>query len=128
MNPFTIFLQFITGGGVNGIAKEIRQYHTDRLKAETDKDKLAIDLEIEHLRQRQNALTRGSGAWISKLIQALWAAPFILYNFKVVFYDKVLGLGVTDKLGSFEQNIGMIIVGFYFLTTGAVYTINKIRN
>ena len=60
-------------------------------------------------------------------MQAAWAAPFIVYNAKVIIWDKVLKLGVTDPLGQFEQNIGMIIVGFYFLATGAAFTINQMK-
>lgn len=120
-------LKWLTGGGLSSIAAELRQAHADKLKAQTDQDKLAADVKISQLEARQAALVQGQGSWISKAVQAAWAAPFILYIWKLVVWDKILKMGATDPLGQFEQNIAMIIVGFYFLTTGAAYTINHVK-
>lgn len=118
---------WFTGGGLNGIASELRQAHADKLQAQTNEDKIAADVTIAQLNARQNALIQGKGSWISKVVQAAWATPFIIYNAKVIVWDKVLKLGTTDPLGQFEQNLGMIIVGFYFLATGAAFTINQVK-
>ena len=124
---FGQFLTWIMGGGFSGIAEQLQIAHRNKLQAETDEQKLAADVTIKQLEARQNALVQGEGAWVSKVVQAAWATPFIIFNFKVIVWDKVLKLGVTDPLGQFEQNIGMIIVGFYFLATGAAFTINQVR-
>jgi len=124
---WTGVIKWITGGGFSGIASELRQAHADKLQAQTDEQKLAADVTINQLEARQNALVQGEGAWVSKVVQAAWATPFIIFNFKVIVWDKVLKLGVTDPLGEFERNIGMIIVGFYFLTTGATYAIRQVK-
>ncbi len=124
---FATLFKWLTGGGFSGIASELRQAHADKLNAQTDEQKLTADVTINQLEARQNAMIKGQGSWISKAVQAAWATPFIVYNAKVIVWDKVLGLGVTDPLGQFEQNLGMIIVGFYFLTTGAAFTINQVR-
>ena len=118
---------WFTGGGLNGIASELRQAHADKLQAQTDEGKIAADVTIAQLNARQNALIQGKGSWISKAVQAAWAAPFIIYTWKLVVWDKVLKLGVTDALGSFESDIAKIIVGFYFLTTGAAFVINQVK-
>ena len=124
---FARLVGWIMGGGLSGIAEQLQIAHQNRLQAQTDEQKLAADIAIKQLEARQNALIHGKGAWISKAVQAAWALPFIIFNFKVIVWDKVLGLGVTDPLGQFEQNIGVIIVGFYFLATGAAFTINQVR-
>jgi hypothetical protein len=124
---FARVLGWIMGGGLSGIAEQLQIAHRNRLQAQTDEQKLAADITIKQLEARQNALIHGKGAWLSKAVQATWALPFIIFNFKVIVWDKVLKLGVTDPLGQFEQNIGMIIVGFYFLTTGAVFAINQVK-
>ena len=121
------FLTWIMGGGFSGIAEQLQIAHRNKLQAETDEQKLAADITIKQLEARQNALIQGEGAWVSKVVQAAWATPFIIFNFKVIVWDKVLKLGVTDPLGEFERNIGMIIVGFYFLTTGATYAIRQVK-
>jgi len=124
---FAGLVAWIVRGGLSGIAEQLQVAHRNKLQAETDEQKLAADITIKQLEARQNALIHGKGAWISKAVQAAWAFPFIIFNFKVIVWDKVLKLGVTDPLGQFEQNIGMIIVGFYFLATGAAFTINQVR-
>lgn len=121
------FLKFISGGGFNAITSELRKAYSDKLQAQTSEQKLAADITINQLEMRQKALVQGKGAWITKLVQALWAFPFIVYCWKLVIWDKVLKLGVTDPLGVFESDIAKIIVAFYFLTTGVAYTIDKVR-
>ncbi len=120
-------IRWITGGGLSGVASELRQAYKDKLDAQNDEQRIQADITIKQLEARQNALIEGQMSWISKVVQAAWAAPFIIYNAKVIVWDKVFKLGVTDPLGQFEQNIGMIIVGFYFLTTGATVAIRQAR-
>jgi len=124
---FAGLVAWIMRGGLSGIAEQLQVAHRNKLQAETDEQKLAADITIKQLEARQNALIQGKGAWVSKAVQAAWAFPFIIFNFKVIVWDKVLKLGVTDPLGEFERNIGMIIVGFYFLTTGANYAIRQMK-
>jgi len=124
---FAGLVAWIMRGGLSGIAEQLQVAHRNKLQAETNEQKLAADITIKQLEARQNALIQGKGAWVSKAVQAAWAFPFIIFNFKVIVWDKVLKLGVTDPLGEFERNIGMIIVGFYFLTTGANYAIRQMK-
>lgn len=109
-------LRFITGGGLAGIADRLADAYEVRQKAQTHREKLQADMAIARLEARRDALVTGQGAWVSKVVQALWAAPFVLYTWKLIVWDKILGWGTTDGLESFETNIAMIIVSFYFLT------------
>jgi hypothetical protein len=52
------------------------------------------------------------------MIRPLFALPFIIYNFKVIVYDKVLGLGITDDLSASYWQLQMVVFGAYFLTRG----------
>lgn len=124
---FAILIKWLTSGGLSGVASELRQARKDKLDAQNDDQRIQADVTISQLEARQNALINGKGAWVSKVVQAAWATPFIVFNAKVIIWDKVLGLGVTDPLGPFEQKIGVTIVGFYFLTTGVMLAINQVR-
>lgn len=116
-------LKFFTGGGANGIANQLRQAHKDTLDAENDEDRIAAQERSDTLLTRMEAQTRGEASWLPKLVRACWAAPFIVYTGKIIIYDKVLGLGVTDGLGQYEQTLGLMIAGFFFLDA----TVHKIR-
>jgi hypothetical protein len=41
----------------------------------------------------------------------------VLYNAKLVVYDKMLGLGVTDPLSPALYDLQSVIIGFFFVTT-----------
>lgn len=124
---FAAILSWITGGGLNGLASQLRLAQQDKLNAANDEERIAAEVEIQQLQSRQQALISGKGAWISNVVQALFAIPYIVYNAKVIVWDKVLGLGVTDPLGPHETNLGLIIVGFYFLTVGVKSTIRQAK-
>jgi hypothetical protein len=116
-------LRWVTGGGLSGIASQLRQAQKDRLDASNDKARLAADERVKSLQAQMLAQTSGEASWLPKAVRAVWTLPFVIYTAKVIVWDKVLGWGVTDGLGSYERSIGMIIVGFYFLDA----TIGKIR-
>lgn len=50
------------------------------------------------------------------IVRLLIVAPFIIYNGKVVLWDKVLGWGVTDPLSTEFAAINSLIIGFYFVS------------
>ncbi|MCR4332284.1 MAG: hypothetical protein NUV34_06210, partial [Sulfuricaulis sp.] len=59
--------------------------------------------------------SNGPASWI----RPLFAFPFVVYNGKLVLWDKVLGWGTTDPLSAELFQIEMIIIGAFFLTRGA---------
>lgn len=110
-----------------GLGNQLRRAYQAKLDAKNDADRLAADVTIKSLEARVMAQTQGQGAWLSKAVQAAWAAPFIIFAWKVIVWDKVLGWGVTDPLGPLETDIGRIIVAFYFLTTGVHSIVSRFR-
>ena len=108
-------VSFFAGGGLGEIADRLASAYEAKQEAETDKDRIKADVTISQLEARQSALIEGQGSWVSKAVQAAWAAPFVIYTSKVIVWDKVLGWGVTDPLGEYEQRLGLLIASFYFL-------------
>ena len=54
------------------------------------------------------------GNWMTRWVRPLWALPFVIFTFKVVVYDKVLGLGSTPALDPAMWNVFMLVAGAYF--------------
>lgn len=113
---------------LKAVAKELTEAYLQKQNAETERDRIHAEVVIQQLEARQKALSEGQWTWVTKLVQALWAFPFILYTSKVIVWDKVLGWGVTDPLGPYEQNIGYVIVGFFFLSSYGPGIIKRIKN
>lgn len=105
-------IALIFGGG---IPDQLRRAYEAKLNAQNDADRLAAEIEIAKLEARQASHAIG-GRWIT-LVQIAWALPFVIYNAKLVLWDKVLGWGVTDPLSAELYHLQGVIVGFFFVTT-----------
>lgn len=111
-------LSWLTGGGLSGLASEIRQARKDVLDAENDEQRLKSKERLGTLLVRKDAQTQGQANWLPKVVRAvLFALPIGIYLWKLIVWDKILGWGVTDPLGEFEKNVASVVVAFYFLTS-----------
>jgi hypothetical protein len=98
---------------LGGLAGKLADAYTAKANAQTDEARIAADVTIAQLQARQAAVIAG-GRWIAP-VQAAFAVMFLIYYGKLLIWDKVLGLGVTDGLSPSLENLGMIVVGFIFL-------------
>jgi hypothetical protein len=60
-------------------------------------------------------LEREGDGKINQIIRALLAAPVIAFLWKVIIWDKVLGLGTTDDLSEKLWYVTMMVLGFYYV-------------
>lgn len=92
-----------------------------KLDAGNTREKIAADLAARELaveeRERELAtqvLLAEQGRWYTALPRPLFALAFIIYVWKVVVWDKVLGLGTTDALAGDVAQWAMIVLTAYF--------------
>lgn len=98
------------------VAARLVDAYAAREQAKTDVDRIAADVTIRQLEARQAVLVAG-GRWIAP-VQAAFAVMFLIYNAKLIIWDKVLGLGTTDPLSPELYWLQGIVVGFIFLQAG----------
>lgn len=113
-------LNWFLGGGLSGIARELRGAYRDRLNATNDADRIAADERIATAEARVEAIRVGG---LASVVRAAWAGLFFAYEAKLIVYDKMLGLGVTDPLNETQAMIEMIVIGFFFLDS----TVDRLR-
>jgi len=106
--------RWVTGGGLSGLADQIRRAYEVKLKAANDSDRIAAEVTIKQLEERQSILLAEQRNWLTRLIRPLWVAPFIIYDWKILVIDKALGLGATDDLSQQFWQIQMLMLTFYF--------------
>ena len=109
-------LSWLAGGGVAAIGKELNRAYQAKLDAKNDHERIEAEKQIAALSARQSVLIAEQGSWMTRWIRPAFALPFIIYNFKIVVWDKVLGLGATDSLSPEFWQLQMIVFGAYFLT------------
>ncbi|MCK9917812.1 hypothetical protein MXD81_52605 [Microbacteriaceae bacterium K1510] len=102
-------------------AKAAVDAYRAKLSAENTSEKIAADLAARELsvieRERELAtqiVLAEQGRWYTALPRPLFAAAFIVYAWKVVVWDKVLGWGTTDPLTGDVAQWAMIVLTAYF--------------
>jgi hypothetical protein len=102
-------------------AKAAVDAYRAKLSAENTSEKIAADLAARELavesREAELAtqiVTAEQGRWVTALPRPLFAFAFIIYVWKVVVWDKVLGLGATDPLSGEVSQWAMIVLTAYF--------------
>src|SRR5215469_6298739 len=102
-------------------AKAAVDAYRAKLAAESTSEKIAADLAAREMsveqRERELAtelLLAEQGRWYTALPRPLFAFAFIVYAWKVVVWDKVLGLGTTDALSGDMSQWAMVVLTAYF--------------
>ena len=109
-------LSWLTGGGIKAIGAELRGAYEARLRATNDHEKLQAEQNIARLEAQQAVIIAEQGRWLTAWVRPLIALPFVLYLWKLILWDKVLGWGSTDDLSPNLWNMMTVIIGAYFLT------------
>jgi hypothetical protein len=74
----------------------------------------AIALDRREAEVNAQVVLAEQGNWVTRWVRPVWALPFILFTFKVVVYDKMMGWGTTPALDPNMWSVFMIMVGAYF--------------
>jgi len=73
----------------------------------------ALLAEIEVRKSADAIIIAEQGRWYTAIIRPLLAAPVIIYLWKVIVWDIVLGLGSTDPIGGdVAQWAGSIVTAY----------------
>jgi hypothetical protein len=118
---FTTVLGWL-GNLIGGpFAKAAVDAYRAKLSADNTSEKIAADLTARELgvQQRERELAAQvviaeQGRWYAALPRPFFAGAFIIYVWKVVVWDKVLGWGTTDPLGGDVAQWAMIVLTAYF--------------
>lgn len=102
-------------------AKAAVDAYRAKLAAENTSEKITADLAARELavEQRERELAAQvviaeQGRWYTALPRPLFAFAFVIYAWKVVVWDKVLGLGTTDALSGEMAQWATIVLTAYF--------------
>jgi hypothetical protein len=116
---------WLLGGGVATITESIREIRKDALDAKNTSERIALENEVAVLENRRAVLVaEAKGNW-NVVFRAFLAVPFAVFVWKVIVYDKVMGLGSTDDLSPDLWNLMMVVYGFYFVyETAALFRRN----
>ena len=108
-------LSWLLGGGVAAITKSIQEIRKAELDAKNTTERIKTEKEIATLEARRLVLVAEAKSNWNVAFRAFMALPFVLFVWKTVGYDKILGWGSTDNLSPELWNLMMVVYGFYFV-------------
>lgn len=82
---------------------------------DTELVKAHLEASIQEEDINASVLKAEQGSFITRMIRPLGILPFIIYIWKLVVWDKVLGLGVTDPLNAWLYGIAGTMFGSYYI-------------
>jgi small-conductance mechanosensitive channel len=96
-----------------------------KLEAAGTKDAKAVELAIAEIEGEiaarsaaKEVIIAEQGRWYTAIIRPLFALPFVIYIWKIVVWDKALGLGVT--LGSLDPGMTSVLQAIIYSYFGYV--------
>jgi len=104
---------------VSRIVGKIADARAEAAKAATDQERIHAEERAKVLEARRDVLVAEAGGRLNSTMRACFAAPFALYNAKLVIWDKMMALGSTDGLSPELYHVEMACIGFYFLYEAA---------
>lgn len=102
----------IVGGLIDGYKAKLAAANTEGAQA-AELARAALLAEIEARKSADAIIIAEQGRWWTAIIRPLLAAPVVIFLWKVIVWDKVLGLGSTDALtGDVAMWAGAIVTTY----------------
>lgn len=119
------FLLGLLSGPLSSISNDLKEAYQSKLAAQNDAERIMADERIALLESRKTTILAAQSDPVERWVRVGLAFPFVVYINKLVLWDKVLGLGVTDSLSPELSQILMIVLGGYFIDTIAKRVFRK---
>lgn len=113
---FGKLVQWLIGGGIDTLSSHLSDAYKAKLAAETDSDRLIAEENIKTLSLQRDVLVAEQRRALTAWIRPAMAFPVVVFLWKILIWDTVLGLGVTPYPGQFVEYVVYTLVGAYFVT------------
>jgi hypothetical protein len=107
----------LVSGPLSSISNDLKEAYQSKLNAANDSERIAADERINLLEARKSIILAAQSDPIERLVRIGFAIPMVAYTWKLVLWDKVFALGVTDGLSPELWQLFWIVVGGYFIDT-----------
>lgn len=105
---------------INPIGRIAEKIADTRIKLASEQNaasRIALEGELATLEARKDVILKAQSDPFERWVRIGFALPFVLYLWKLVVWDKLLGWGATDNLSDDLWAILYIVLGGYFVDT-----------
>jgi hypothetical protein len=108
---------WLSSGVFSSIVSEISTLWTSYLTAQTNEQRAEIMERIKALQAVRDVQVAEAGSRITAWLRVIAAAPFLVYVWKLILWDKIVlaGHGATDDLSPHLWYLALVVYGFLFL-------------
>lgn len=100
------------------ISEDLKEAYRAKQDAKTEQERIAAGERISILEARKTSILAAQSDPFERWVRIGFAFPVVVYQGKLLLWDKVLGLGSTDPLSPELQTFVAIVVGGYFVVDG----------
>ena len=100
---------------LKAIGDQLNEAYKNKLLAMSSSEKLEAEQAISALEAKRDILLREQGSWLTRWIRPALALPVVIYMWKLIVWDTVLGWGVTPFPGDFIEWYVLTVTGAYFI-------------
>ncbi len=105
----------LLSGPLKDISNDLKEAYQSKLNAKNDSERIAVEERINLLEARKSIILAAQSDPLERLVRIGLALPVIAYSWKLILWDKVLGLGATDGLSPELWQFFWIVVSGYFI-------------
>lgn len=99
----------------SGVIEQLGDLYLRKMQVKDEIEQSKIDAQIKVLELQASALANETKHWMTTWIRPSFALIVWVYYAKILVWDKVLGLGVTDDLNETQFYVVSAVMGAYFL-------------
>ena len=111
-----LLVKFLSGGILNRVLDTFDK----KVDAGTERERISAGLAAEEIRAEiaarnsaRDIVIAEQGRWYTALPRPLIALAFVIFIWKVVVYDTVLGFGTTPHLSDEMYNVLTVVIAAY---------------
>lgn len=101
---------------LKAIGEQLTTAYSLKLAAQNDSARIAAEQTISQLEARRDVLLAEQASWMTRWIRPALAIPVVIFWFKLIVWDTVLGWGTTPDPGEHVMWYVTLIPSVYFLT------------
>ena len=97
------------------ISEQLGKAYEAKLLAMNDRERIIAEKQISQLESQRDVLVAEQGSWMTRWIRPMLAAPAVIFWWKIIVWDTVLGLGTTPDPGEYVMWFALTVPNVYFL-------------
>lgn len=104
-----VIANWFLGGGLSAIGKIAVDLYSKKVDATNNADKLLADLTAREMEVNAKLVIAEQGNWMTRWVRPAWTAPFVLWTWKAVVWDKLIMAG-TSATAPLDGTLGWLCV------------------